>query len=149
MEENTNVKIRLVSIEDEQLISKIDDFAFESLDESKLEFHYKLDTVVKISKNTISVIPGIRYSYEKHALLEVSATFNYFISNLESVVSVDEENHRINVKADIFPSIVGSSYASLRGLVYARAATTFLAKYPLPMIEVKTLVEKNGISIEE
>jgi hypothetical protein len=53
----------------------------------------------------------------------------------------------INVKADIFPSLLGTAYNSLRGIIYVRTIGTPIAKYPIPMIEVKTLVEKNGISV--
>lgn len=149
MEEKVNVKFRLVSIDNEQYNPNLEGVNFDSIQEEKLKFQYKIDTVIQMSKDTIIVIPSIRYSLEGHELLVANAMFTYSFLNLDSVIAVDKENQRINVKADIFPSLVGAAYSTLRGIVFARTSGTTLAKYPLPMIEVKTLVEKNGISVEE
>ena len=149
MEEKVNVKFRLVSIDNERYMPNFEGVDFDSISEEKLKFQYKIDTVIQMSKDTILVIPSIRYSFEGRELLVANAVFTYSVLNLDSAIAVDKENQRINVKADIFPSLVGAAYNTLRGIVYARTLSTPLAKYPLPMIEVKTLVEKNGISIEE
>lgn len=149
MEEKVNVKFRLVSIDNERYAPNFEGVDFSSIPEEKLKFQYKIDTVIQMSKDTILVIPSIRYSYEGNELLVANAVFTYSVLNLDSAIAVDKENQRINVKADIFPSLVGAAYSTLRGIVYARTSGTPLAKYPLPMIEVKTLVEKNGISVEE
>ena len=149
MEEKVNVKFRLVSIDNERYAPNFERVDSASIPEEKLKFQYKIDTVIQMSKDTILVIPSIRYSYEGNELLVADAIFTYSVLNLDSAIAVDKENQRINVKADIFPSLVGAAYSTLRGIVYARTSGTPLAKYPLPMIEVKTLVEKNGISVEE
>ena len=149
MEEKVNVKFRLVSIDNEHYIPNFEGVDFDSISEEKLKFQYKIDTVIQMSKDTILVIPSIRYSFEGRELLVANAVLTYSVLNLDSAIAVDKENQRINVKADMFPSLVGAAYSTLRGIVYARTFSTPLAKYPLPMIEVKTLVEKNGISIEE
>lgn len=149
MEEKVNVKFRLVSIDNEQYAPNLEGVNFDSIQDEKLKFQYKIDTVIQMSKDTIIVIPSIRYSFEGHELLVANAMFTYSVLNLDGAIAVDKENQRINVKADIFPSLVGAAYSTLRGIVYARTSGTPLAKYPLPMIEVKTLVDKNGISVEE
>ena len=149
MEEKVNVKFRLVSIDNEHYMPNFEGVDFDSISEEKLKFQYKIDTVIQMSKDTILVIPSIRYSFEGRELLVANAVLTYSVLNLDSAIAVDKENQRINVKADMFPSLVGAAYSTLRGIVYARTLSTPLAKYPLPMIDVKTLVEKNGISIEE
>lgn len=143
------VKFRLVSIDSEQYTPKFEGIEFDSISEERLKFQYKIDTVIQMSKGSILVIPSIRYSYEGHELLNASAKFTYSVSNLDSAITVDKENQRINVNADLFPALVGAAYSTLRGVVYTRTCGTPLAKYPLPLIEVKTLVEKNGISVED
>lgn len=148
MEEKVNVKFRLVSIDNEHYIPNLEGIELNSIPEERLKFQYKIDTVIQKSKGNICVIPSIRYSYEDCELLVASVVFTYSVLNLDNTIIVDKENQRINVKADIFPSLVGAAYSTLRGIVYARTSGTPLAKYPLPLIEVKTLVEKNGISVE-
>lgn len=149
MEEKVNVKFRLISIDNEHYTPNFEGVEINSIPEERLKFQYKIDTVIQMSKGNILVIPSIRYSYENQELLVANAVFTYSVLNLDSAIIVDKENQRINVKADIFPSLVGAAYSTLRGIVFARTSGTPLAKYPLPMIEVKTLVEKNGISVEE
>ena len=149
MEEKVNIKFRLVSIDSEQYTPKFEGIEFDSIPEERLKFQYKIDTEIQMSKGRILVIPSIRYSYEERELLAASAIFTYSVFNLANAIAVDKENQRINVNADLFPSLVGAAYSTLRGIVYARTIGTPLAKYPLPMIEVKTLVEKNGISVED
>ena len=149
MEEASNVKFRLVSIDNEKLVSNIDDFDLDSLADDKLRFQYKTDTVIKLSRNIIEVTPCARYSYEGRPLFQASVSFVFTADNLDSVVSVDKENRRVVVRADIFPSLVGAAYNSLRGIVFARMSSTGLAKYPLPLIDVQTLTRKNGISVED
>lgn len=148
MEEKVNVKFRLVSIDNEHYIPNLEGIELNSIPEERLKFQYKIDTVIQKSKGNIRVIPSVRYSYEDRELLVASVVFTYSVLNLDNTIIVDKENQRINVKADIFPSLVGAAYSTLRGIVYARTSGTPLAKYPLPLIEVKTLVEKNGISVE-
>ncbi|MGN0201399.1 MAG: hypothetical protein ACI399_00650 [Candidatus Cryptobacteroides sp.] len=149
MEERENVRFRLVSIEDVQLKSDYDGFDFSSLDENKLKFQFKIETILRFSKELITVIPSIRYTYEKRVLLEADAVFNYAVQNMGAAITVDKENQQVNVKADLFPSLLGAAYNSLRGIVYANTGESGLRRYPLPLIEVRTLVEKNGISVEE
>lgn len=149
MEDKANVKFRLVSIENERIISEFKDFDFSDFDEEKLRFQYKIETLVKISEDTILVTADAKYSYEGKELMTASATFNYSVLNLNSAIVLDKENQKLNTKADIFPSLVGAAYNTLRGIVYARTVGTQLSKYPMPMIEVSTLVKKNGIAVEE
>ena len=53
------------------------------------------------------------------------------------------------MKVNIFPTLLSAAYSSLRGIVYARTLATPLEKYPIPIIDINTLLSKNGISIVE
>ena len=87
--------------------------------------------------------------FEGAVLFESSAEFNYSVLSLDTVMDVDKENKKLNMKVNIFPALLGAAYSSLRGIVYARTLTTPLEKYPLPMIDINTLLSKNGISVME
>lgn len=143
-----SVTYRMLSIDKEQLISNSDVFETAAFDEDKLKFQFKTDTVFRISEGEITVTPQIRYTYDGRQALTASAVFTYSIQQMDTVVSLDEGNHKIAVKADILPSLIGAAYSSLRGIVYARTDKTGLAKFPLPLIDSKTLVENSGISVE-
>lgn len=149
MENIVNIRFKLASIEQEKLTLNIQDIDVAKFDDNQLKFQYKIETLVQISKNTILVKPSIRYLYEKTTLLELTVVLNFSIDNLSAVIEVDKENQTINTKADILPTFVSAAYSTLRGIVYARSSEIFLSKYPVPMIEVATLVQKNGITVED
>jgi hypothetical protein len=149
MEDPNNIKFRLVSISNEKTTTIPGDVDLASISEESLQFQYKIGTIIKFAENTITVVPSIRYMFEGAALFESSAEFNYSVLSLDAVMDVDKENKKLNMKVNIFPVLLGAAYSSLRGIVYARTLTTPLEKYPLPMIDINTLLSKNGISVME
>lgn len=149
MENIVNIRFKLASIEQEKLTLNIQDIDVAKFDDNQLKFQYKIETLVQISKNTILVKPSIRYLYKETRLLELTVVLSFSIDNLSAVIEVDKENQTINTKADILPTFVSTAYSTLRGIVYARSSEIFLSKYPVPMIEVATLVQKNGITVED
>ena len=149
MEDPNNIKFRLVSISNEKTTTIPGDVDLASISEESLQFQYKIGTIIKFAENTITVVPSIRYMFEGAVLFESSAEFNYSVLSLDAVMDVDKENKKLNMKVNIFPPLLGAAYSSLRGIVYARTLTTPLEKYPLPMIDINTLLSKNGISVTE
>lgn len=149
MEDPNSIKFRLVSISNEKTTTIPGDVVLASISEESLQFQYKIGTIIKFAENTITVVPSIRYMFEGAVLFESSAEFNYSVLSLDTVMDVDKENKKLNMKVNIFPALLGAAYSSLRGIVYARTLTTPLEKYPLPMIDINTLLSKNGISVME
>lgn len=149
MEDPNNIKFRLVSISNEKTTTIPGDVDLASISEESLQFQYKIGTIIKFAENTITVVPSIKYMFEGAVLFESSAEFNYSVLSLDAVMDVDKENKKLNMKVNIFPILLGAAYSSLRGIVYARTLTTPLEKYPLPMIDINTLLSKNGISVME
>lgn len=147
MEDPNNIKFKLVSISNEKTTTIPGDVDLASITEESLQFQYKIGTIIKFAENTITVVPSIRYMFEGTVLFESSAEFNYSVLSLDAVMDVDKENKKLNMKVNIFPALLGAAYSSLRGIVYARTLTTPLEKYPLPMIDINTLLSKNGISV--
>ena len=147
MEDPNNIKFKLVSISNEKTTTIPGDVDLASISEESLQFQYKIGTIIKFAENTITVVPSIRYMFEGAVLFESSAEFNYSVLSLDTVMDVDKENKKLNMKVNIFPALLGAAYSSLRGIVYARTLTTPLEKYPLPMIDINTLLSKNGISV--
>lgn len=148
MEESTNIRFRLRAIENAEY-KPTESLRLAAFEEDKLQFQYKIDTQIKLAEDVIKVIPQIRYLYEGQIVLSASSEFVFAVPGLQSVISVDKANQQINVRADIFPSLIGTAYSTLRGIVFANAKGTSLIQFPLPMIETRTLVEKNGITLVE
>ena len=147
MEDPNNIKFRLVSIANEKTTTIPEDAKLSSISEESLQFQYKISTVIKLAESTITVVPSIRYMFGGVVLLESCAEFNYSVFPLDAVMDVDKENKKLNMKVDILPTLLGAAYSSLRGIVYTRTLATPLEKYPIPMIDIDTLLSKNGISV--
>lgn len=147
MNDSQNIKFRLVSIVNERTTTNPEKVGSTPISEESLQFQYKVGTTIQLAENTITVVPGIRYMVDGSVLFESSADFIYSIPSLEEVINLDRENKKLNLKVNIFPTLLSAAYNSLRGIVYTRTLNTPLESYPLPMIEVNTLLSRNGISV--
>lgn len=146
---SANIKYKLSSIEIVKFEMNASDNTLLDISSDSLKFQYKIETLIKMSANIIGVKSSIRFTYNETTILEVSAIINYNIDSLQEVFSVDKENHKLTSKVDILPTFVATSYSTLRGIVYAKTAETPLSKYPIPMIEMKTLMNRNAICVED
>lgn len=128
MENITNIRFRLASIEQEKSTLNIQDIDVDNFDDKQLKFQYKIETLIQMSKNTILVKPSIRYLYGEKTLLESSVVLNFSIDNLSAAIVVDKENQTINTKVDVLPTFVSTAYDTLRGIVYVRSSEVFFVK---------------------
>lgn len=149
METKNNIKYRIDSISKEEFSLNIEGVDLSNMNELTLKFQYKMETLLKMNDNLILVKPSVRLLYNENPLLTASVIVSYSVQTLEDAFSIDRDNQQINIKADILPSFIGAAYSTLRGIVYARTIDTPLATYPIPMIELQTLISKNAISVEE
>ena len=145
--DSNNIKFRILSIHNVNCKSHFDGMDLSSLSDDTVRFQYRIETVIKMSENVVTIIPGIRYLFDKAILFEASAEFDFMVLSLNSVMELDEENSRLNMKADILPTLLGTAYSSLRGIVFSKTASTPLERYPMPLIENSDLQLKNGISV--
>ena len=146
---SVNIKYKLSSIDIVKFEMNANDNTSLDISSDTLKFQYKIETLIKMSANVIGVKSSIRFTYNETTILEVSAIINYNVDSLQEVISVDKENHRLTSKADILPTFVATSYSTLRGIVHAKTTETPLSKYPIPMIEVQTLMNRNAICVED
>lgn len=146
MEDNI-VRLKLVSIENETVKRNFDQHSVNDIDVHALKFQYKINTIIKMSENIVVAIPSIRYTYNDTIIFETSAEFVYSVLTLSDAITVDKEKKKINVKSDIFHSIIGSSYSTLRGMAFIRIKNTPVAKFPAPLIGINTLLQRNGITV--
>lgn len=149
METKNNIKYRIASISQEEFSLNIEGVDLSNMNDLTLKFQYKMETLLKMNEDLILVKPSVRLLYNESPVLTASAIVSYSVQTLDDAFSIDRDNQQINIKADILPSFIGAAYSTLRGIVYARTIDTPLAKYPIPMIELQTLISKNAISVEE
>lgn len=149
METKNNIKYRIDSINQEEFSLNIEGVDLSNMNDLTLKFQYKMETLLKMNEDLILVKPSVRLLYNESPVLTASVIVSYSVQTLDNAFSIDRDNQQINIKADILPSFIGAAYSTLRGIVYARTIDTPLATYPIPMIELRTLISKNAISVEE
>lgn len=149
METKNNIKYRIDSINQEEFSLNIEGVDLSNMNDLTLKFQYKMETLLKMNEDLILVKPSVRLLYNESPVLTASVIVSYSVQTLEDAFSIDRDNQQINIKADILPAFIGAAYSTLRGIVYVRTVDTPLATYPIPMIELQTLISKNAISVED
>ena len=149
METKNNIKYRIDSINQEEFSLNIEGVDLSNMNDLTLKFQYKMETLLKMNEDLILVKPSVRLLYNDCPVLTASVIVSYSVQTLEDAFSIDRDNQQINIKADILPAFIGAAYSTLRGIVYVRTVDTPLATYPIPMIELQTLISKNAISVED
>jgi hypothetical protein len=149
METKNNIKYRIDSINQEEFSLNIEGVDLSNMNDLTLKFQYKMETLLKMNEDLILVKPSVRLLYNDCPVLTASVIVSYSVQTLEDAFSIDRDNQQINIKTDILPAFIGAAYSTLRGIVYVRTVDTPLATYPIPMIELQTLINKNAISVEE
>lgn len=148
MDKNSNIRFRLTEIRGDRSESFLDGKDFSVLNGDNLVFQYKVISTIIREKKEIVVTPNIRFRYKDNVLFQSCAEFVYKIDDFDDAVSINSEEGTIEVRNDLFTTMVSAAYSSLRGIVYTQLKDTPLSIYPLPLIDVRTLTEKNSITIE-
>ena len=149
MENLNNITFRLSSITNEDSSPIPEDIASLDITEKSLQFQYRIETIIKMAENVITIIPQIRYLHLNTKLYEASVEINFSISSLSALIDIDPDNRTLEMKVDILPTLLGIAYSTLRGIVYTRTLSSPLESFPIPAIDIKVLAEKNGISVKE
>ena len=149
MENLNNITFRLASITNEKSSTIPEEITSLDITEKSLQFQYRIETIIKMAENVITIIPQIRYLHLNTKLYEASVEINFSISSLSALIDIDPENRTLEMKVDILPTLLGIAYSTLRGIVYTRTLSSPLESFPIPAIDIKLLAEKNGISVKE
>lgn len=149
MQTNKNIKYKISSIGHDSCTLNIKDIDLSQLNEDSIKFQYKIEAIIKIAENLITIIPGIRFIYNNIKILEATASINFIIKPMEDAFFIDKENQQLDIKVDILPAMISASYSTLRGIVYSQTIGTPLSRFPIPLIESKTLINKTAITVED
>ncbi len=102
-----------------------------------LEIKFALG-IKKLDDNILAILFTVGIMNDKNDLVEHTAEHHYYIENINEVFTFFE-NNQITDKANIFPSILGITYNTHRGMLVAKVAGTILEDYPLPILDVTNI----------
>ncbi|MCQ2287150.1 MAG: hypothetical protein MJZ76_09825 [Bacteroidales bacterium] len=148
METQKTFNIRLLSINGEQIINSLAKRDLSGLNEDNLVYQFRNETTLNLSDDLVTITSGIRYMYNQNELFQVQASVTYKVLNLNEIVEQDEEKSTITLAADFLPTLISAAVGVIRGILFKETKGTVLEKYPLPLLPIKLLMEKNVITVE-
>ena len=149
MDKQKSYQIRLLSVDENQVLNYLGNRSIDGLNEETLVFQFKLDTKLKLINHMVAIRTAIKYVFEGKDLLQVENTLEFEVDRFEEIVTKNEEDGTLSFSVDILPTFISVAFGTLRGMVYKETKGTVLENYPIPLISMETLKEKNVIVVEE
>lgn len=149
METQKTINIRLLSINGEQVINSIGKKDLSGLNEDNLVYQFKNETSLNLSDDLVTVTSGMRYVYNQNELFQVGASVTFKVLNLKDFVAQDEEKSTITFAFNFLPTLISAAIGVLRGILFKETKGTELEKYPMPLLPVDLLMEKNVVTVEK
>ena len=143
MESEKRISFSLISINEEKFeISDCVNFS-----ENELQVQYLIETEVHPEEDYIYVRTGIRFKVNEPIICVCIIGIHFSIKDFQSVITIDEEGKKLNFKSNIIPTFLSITYGALRGALYERVKTTFMEKYPLPLVTMPELEKMNHFKL--
>lgn len=149
METQKTINIRLLCINGEQVINSIGKKDLSGLNEDNLVYQFKNETLLNLSDDLVTITSGMRYVYNQNELFQVGASVTFKVLNLKDFVAQDEEKSTITFAFNFLPTLISAAIGVLRGILYKETKGTELEKYPMPLLPVDLLMEKNVVTVEK
>lgn len=121
---------------------ELDEFAksMGDLDQNLLLFHHEGSAKVEVESGHILIRLQVRCEYEGKRLAQIATTTDFRIVNFE----IFQSEGTIQIPPDFWVILVGLSYSTTRGALIAKGEGTQLAKYPMPVVNPSTLIQKDS-----
>lgn len=121
----------------------------EGIDVNVLKFGYINNVTLNLANQTLTVDFGVQYAYKDEPVLECRYAFLYSYKSPDEVELVVQTENGFNINNDLMNIILNVATGAIRGIMIARTAGTLLAKYPLPLLDSKTLMHTVKLRLAE
>ncbi len=148
MNSEANIQFRLRSIEELSFSYAATLFSTLDITEHNLGVQYVSQSYIDVDTHSIKQKVGVKYHFQETELMQLEMLFNFRFEDLNSLVIIDRDNHQLEFKANLIPSLVNIAIGGLRGVLYEKTKATPLACYPLPLVDVQQLMKHNSYHIE-
>lgn len=113
----------------------------EEIDANILRFGLMNNVIPNLINKTLTVDFGVQYSYKDEPILECRYAFQYNYNDPDNagIITTTEDGLRIN--DDLMKIVLNVAVGAIRGIMIARTAGTSLTKFPLPLLDLQTLMD--------
>ena len=109
---------------------------------SNLQIGFSCEIDPLMDSEEISFVFGTQLVQDSQILLESKYRFVFDVLDLKSYINIDENNH-IQIK-HLMPHFMSVAVGTMRGIIVVKTAGTVLSAFPIPMVNIETLL--NGLS---
>ena len=106
-------------------------------------------TIIVTKDNQILVEIGLKYGNGEMDYSEIKVVFQYQISNLSSVMVINQETKQVTFDESLLYTILPASFSSARGYYAAKLDNTPLSAFPFPLFKTEAIVNNCRILIDQ
>lgn len=141
---NINIQMRLISANEVSFMmspGKVD----ENVAPEAMQIGFSSQIKPNNEKNRITIIFGTKYVIAGEVALESVYSFIFEVKDLSQFLTINDDQS-ITV-SHIMPHFLSVAVGTMRGILVVKTAGTNLSKFPLPMVDVNTLL--NNLSMQK
>lgn len=113
----------------------------EDIDAGALKFGIINNVIPNITDKNIIVDFGVQYAYNGEPIMECRYAFQFDYKESEDGALIKMSDNGINMPEDIMKTIINISSGAIRGIMIARTVGTYISKFPLPLLDLKSLMK--------
>lgn len=113
--------------------------------------HMKVSTQILTevdSKNhLIKIHSAVKYQVQDVIVLSLAICVAYRVSPFNELISVDREKKQISFSADFIPTLLSTTYDTLRGVFYEKTKGTIMSDFSVPLSSPSMLASFNRFKV--
>ena len=148
MDNQKSYQIKLLTVSENRVLDRLGGTDYEGLSEENLIFQFKLGTELQMKERIVVLKAAVKYVFEGKEMLQVEDALRFEVEGLEEIVTINKDTDTLVFSVDILPTFISVAFGALRGMVYKETKGTVLESYPLPLISMESLKERNVITIK-
>jgi len=145
MSEKKNVLIKILEINEISFNHKQLPVPAEEVEFGKnLLFGLGINMGFDFNKELLKLKLLINYNLpeQNFEVLSIEVEIIFHIKNLSAAVRKDKKTNRVDIKDDLLSTLLGVLIGTSRGILSTKTKGTPLAKFPLPIINVKDVLSQ-------
>ena len=106
-------------------------------------------TLIVAKDNQIVVEIGLKYGNGEVDYSEIKLGFQYLITNLSSVMVINQETKQVSFDESLLFTILPASFSAARGYYAAKLGESPLSAFPFPIFKTEAIVNTCRILINQ
>lgn len=139
MEQKGQIHVHLVSVSEVKFMLNLDESLLAKFQPNGPNIGFAHTISVNKEDSTITLIFGVQYAVDETPLLECRYAFTFNVKPMDDVVKIEKDKMKIKI---LMPHFISVAIGTMRGIIVVKTAGTFLAKYPLPMLDAQSVLSK-------